>query len=289
QTIAYLSSMLIIFLVGLKDDLLGGAGPYEKLFMQILAVVIMFDFCDLRIFSVSSKELQFYSCLDLAIVVFLMLIVINSFNFIDGINGLSGMIGLVSNLSFGCYTNDSSFALISFSMVGAIAGFLTLNFTKGKVFMGDTGAMLIGFGTAVGAFRFVNMKSDPIAFNGDIGFRLMLVFVLLIIPVLDLIRVTLIRFFHGKSLFVGDRNHIHHKIKDLGFKDTQVVSILMAFNLLMFVVAFKTNEKWPYSWCFILPIIFALCHTVLTFLNGKRRSEKYKFRDVFLKDTLGLH
>jgi UDP-GlcNAc:undecaprenyl-phosphate GlcNAc-1-phosphate transferase len=142
----------------------------------------------------------------------------NAFNLIDGIDGLAGGLGFMSLVTLGLFltmSGDNNTALIAFALAGAILAFLYFNFNPARIFMGDTGSLILGFVIAVLAVRLlqVNIASGhPVLPHAPV-FLLGIV----LIPVFDTLRVFAIRIWNGKSPFSADKTHIHHLLTNNGF------------------------------------------------------------------------
>jgi UDP-N-acetylmuramyl pentapeptide phosphotransferase/UDP-N-acetylglucosamine-1-phosphate transferase len=149
------------------------------------------------------------------------------------VDGLAGSLGLMSSALFGIYfldINMPSYYILAFSLCGSLLAFLIFNFQPAKIFMGDTGSLLIGTINAILAIKFINIAGSsevayPVESSPAIGFTILL------IPLLDTLRVFSIRIFKRRSPFSPDRNHIHHLLLDRGFSHRAITLILLTFNL----------------------------------------------------------
>jgi UDP-GlcNAc:undecaprenyl-phosphate GlcNAc-1-phosphate transferase len=286
---ALIASLIIIFSLGLKDDLLGGAVPYEKITAQLLAIIILviFNGQSLNLDLHSDEATALSKLRKFALPVVLMLFIVNAFNFIDGINGLAGVLGVLINVFVGSYLimwGENEFGVSAFIIAGSTAGFLIYNFSPGKVFMGDSGAMIIGLITGAMCLRFINMSHG----NSELQFSspIMIVCSLLIVPTFDVLRIFFIRAIHGRPLLIGDRNHIHHRLCDLGMRDYQAVLILILFTVICLFTVILGEGLGLLT---ISAALFSLCtisNTVLSYLRGRCHSSSYKFSDVLFIDTL---
>jgi UDP-N-acetylmuramyl pentapeptide phosphotransferase/UDP-N-acetylglucosamine-1-phosphate transferase len=175
---------------------------------------------------------------------FTIMVIINAFNLIDGINGLSGSLGTLISLTMGTWfflIDRTDLAIIAFSLAGATIAFLRYNFTPARIFMGDTGSMLIGIISAILVIEFIEVHSQiqgsPYAFKAVPAVAIGI----LILPLFDTLRVFVDRLVRGKSPFHPDRSHIHHLLLDSGLTHTQATMILVIVNLafIIFVVYFQ--------------------------------------------------
>jgi UDP-N-acetylmuramyl pentapeptide phosphotransferase/UDP-N-acetylglucosamine-1-phosphate transferase len=172
--------------------------------------------------------------------------IINAFNLIDGINGLAGSVGLIACLAWGSWfwaVNDPAFAMIAFSLAGAIVAFLKYNFTPARIFMGDTGSLLIGTVCAILAIDFIETNHQFSAVPG-LSFKAgpAIATSVLILPLYDTMRVFVRRLAAGRSPFHPDKNHIHHLLLDSGLTHMQATAVLVAVNMLFITTATLLNR-----------------------------------------------
>ncbi|WP_158640671.1 MraY family glycosyltransferase [Anseongella ginsenosidimutans] len=240
-----LASGVIIFTIGLKDDLVG-MDPYKKFAAQILAAFIIAYLADIRITSFYgmlgiydiSKELSY------AVSILFIVFTTNAFNLIDGIDGLAGSIGIIVCSTFGIVfyqMGDTGFALIAFALIGAILGFMRFNVSPAKIFMGDSGSYTIGFVIATLAILFVELNKYDLTVNPQPFVKSVPAVALgvLIIPIFDTIRVFFMRIVKGTSPFIADRNHLHHRLIDIGLSHTQATLALSGVNIFFVLLAFQ--------------------------------------------------
>src|SRR5690606_12047580 len=194
------ASGLLIFLVGLKDDL-AALNPYKKFLAQSITALIVVYFADIRLTS-------FYGVFGIHEIdpvvsypfsTLLIVFIINAFNLIDGINGLLGSVSLVVSLTFGYIffqMQEYGLAILAVSMAGSVLGFLHYNVGKARIFMEDAGAYTIGFIISVLAIQFIelNKPSEIIPLVESFGQSVPAIAIaILIIPIFDTLRVIVIR------------------------------------------------------------------------------------------------
>jgi UDP-GlcNAc:undecaprenyl-phosphate/decaprenyl-phosphate GlcNAc-1-phosphate transferase len=229
----FLAASVVIFYLGLKDDIIV-ISPLKKFIGQVLAAFILIYYGNLQISNMHGF-LGIYNLpqtFSLLFTYLTVIVIINSFNLIDGIDGLAGSLGLLSTSVFGIYfvsIGNNADAVLAFSLAGAILSFLIFNFQPARIFMGDTGSLLIGLINAVLVIKFINIAADPatsihIAAAPAVGFGILMV------PLLDTLRVFGIRMFKRRSPFSPDRNHIHHLFLDNGFSHRTIAILLLAVN-----------------------------------------------------------
>jgi UDP-GlcNAc:undecaprenyl-phosphate GlcNAc-1-phosphate transferase len=229
-------ALSVIFFIGVRDDLV----PLRwmiKLMGQIMAASLLIFLFDLRIKSFYGL-FSIYELPDIVsylLTYFTIIVITNSFNLIDGLDGLAGTIATLSLIAFGVWfflIDDFIFSILSFSMVGAIFAFLIFNWEPSEVFMGDTGALVIGMMLAMLTIRFIDLNYNlpehyPYRFNASIGTAACFI----IIPLVDTLRIVLLRILKGQSPFKPDKSHIHHAIMRLGMTHSQTTLILAGAHL----------------------------------------------------------
>ena len=240
----FIAATMVIFFLGLKDDILV-ISPIKKFIGQVLAAFLIIYDGRVQIRSMHGffgiNELP--EMFSLLITYFAVIVIINSFNLIDGVDGLAGSLGLMSAALFGVYfleVNMPAYYILAFSLCGSLLAFLIFNFQPAKIFMGDTGSLLIGTINAVLVIKFINVANSsdvsfPIESSPAIGFAI------LMIPLLDTLRVFSIRIFKRRSPFSPDRNHIHHLLLDRGFSHRSITLLLVSLNVGL--VAFVYLER----------------------------------------------
>jgi UDP-GlcNAc:undecaprenyl-phosphate/decaprenyl-phosphate GlcNAc-1-phosphate transferase len=216
------AGLVVLFFLGIKDDLYALA-PIKKLGSQVLASSLVVIGSDLRItdfFGIFGiQEIPYvWSVL---FTIFLFVALINSFNLIDGIDGLAGGIGMISSGGFGLWfiLNDYwSLACLSLSLSASLFAFLRYNFSDtSKIFMGDTGSLIVGYIVTILAVKFVQLNvSANYTFNSSLINAPVIAIVLLGVPIFDTLRVFGLRIIKGKSPFKADRLHLHHLLVDNG-------------------------------------------------------------------------
>jgi len=218
-----LVASIIIFFLGLKDDILGIA-PMKKLFGQIVAGLILIIPGNLRFtslhgfFEFGFLEISYISFVpSLLLTLFVIIVIINSFNLIDGIDGLAASVGMLTTVFFGIWfyvSGNEVYSLLSAATFGALLGFFRYNIfsKKYKIFMGDTGSLILGLMMVVQVILF-NEKNIGFTSAFTVKSAPAVSFAVLIIPLFDTMRVFIIRMLRGRSPFTADNNHIHHCLK----------------------------------------------------------------------------
>ncbi len=237
KLIALLTATLILLFLGIKDDLIAMA-PKKKFIGQLISSGIIIFFTDVRITSFDGLlgigELPYIASVLFTLFVFIL--VINAFNLVDGIDGLAGSIATISSVAFGIFflLNDNFLlALVSFILVGALLGFLRYNLSdKRKLFMGDSGSLFLGFLLAYQGISFLALNQTVNA-PFTVSNAPILLLAILSFPLLDTLRVFAIRIKEKRSPFSPDRNHIHHRLLDIGLTHIQATLFIAISNILL--------------------------------------------------------
>ncbi|MDD2983048.1 MAG: MraY family glycosyltransferase [Crocinitomicaceae bacterium] len=277
-----ITALTILFMVGLKDDLVNSS-PRVKLngqFMASFFVVLSPDF----IISNYHGFLGIYEVdpiISILISLLFLVFFINSFNLIDGLDGLASIIGIVVTSTFiflFMLMKDYFFAGLSLVTVSMLFAFLRFNLTNGKlkIFMGDCGSLNIGL--IIGALSLRFLANEPIDIDSRIFSpenRILFIFSVLIIPLLDTFRVMTVRILNGDSPLKADRNHLHHLLLDF-FKSHILVSLFLGvLNLtviFIFIAISKTNSiKFVSSVMVLTTIIIIFGFYLINTINKKNK------------------
>jgi len=231
-----LVSILIVFIVGLIDDL-RQITAFKKLIGQIIATLILIFFGDLQIDSMHGV-LGVYDLpiwISTLFTIFVVIVITNGFNLIDGVDGLAGGVGVIATSCFGFVSvmiGQNDMALIAFTLSGALIGFLKYNYYPARIFMGDTGSLVVGMilsVLAINTIKFGLITEDfKLPNKGPL-----LAIVILAIPLFDSLRVFIVRTSKGVGPFSPGRDHIHHALLDLGFGHKRTALILYFISTLL--------------------------------------------------------
>jgi UDP-N-acetylmuramyl pentapeptide phosphotransferase/UDP-N-acetylglucosamine-1-phosphate transferase len=167
-----------------------------------------------------------------------MLVIINAFNLIDGVDGLAAILGLFSTLFLGIvfwFQGDKTHALIAFVSASSLLAFLLYNWSPAKIFLGDTGSLLIGLINAVLVIRFISTRSA--ISQSDFPAAPAVGIALLFIPMADMLRLVIVRMVHGNSPFEPDMQHFHHLLLGKGLTHRQVTLFILGLNALFVIYA----------------------------------------------------
>ncbi|GAB1463060.1 MraY family glycosyltransferase [Pedobacter sp.] len=285
-----IASSILLFALGLKDDIYG-VSPSTKLALQILVALILVGLGDFKlsslygVFNIWDVPPVAGAVFSIALIIFIN----NAFNLIDGVDGLAGSVGALVSLCFGVMFvlgNDVAYAFISFALLGAILGFLVFNYPPAKIFMGDTGSLIIGLVSAVLAIKFIEINKVGLPGGPTFSSAPAIAVAVLIVPIFDSLRIFFIRVINRKSPFHGDRNHIHHRLLRLGLNAKQIILVAIVFNASIIALTIWLSHLGNFVLIFLQIGICMVFNAVLTYIKGKKQTKSYSIKDVFLKDTL---
>ena len=222
---------------------------------------------------------------------FTIIVITNAFNLIDGVDGLAGSLGLVTTLAFGIYftmAGQIAYGVLAFGLAGSILGFLIYNFSPAKIFMGDTGSLLIGLINAILVIKFINIAgaagaSIPIATAPAIGFAVLMV------PLFDTLRVFAIRIISRRSPFSPDRNHVHHFLLDLGFSHRQIALSCSAAAVSFIAIAVLMNWLNINTTAIIAVLLAVSCSMTALIFKLRQKSKTSFLSNTVDKDIIKTH
>lgn len=276
QDFKYLvASMFILFFMGLKDDIIG-MGPAKKLLIHILVGFILVVMADIRItnFNGLLGLYEIPSSVSLFLSMFVYIVIVNAINLIDGVDGLAGGIGLISSLTFAFWfyqTGDLPLVLLALGLAGALSGFLVFNFNPARIFMGDSGSLIIGVVLYVLTVKMIEFDESLINTTIIGPSKPVMAMAILCYPLIDTLRVFTKRVLKGRSPFSADKNHIHHKLLSLGLSHKQTVLILYLYTILIIGLAFSVPKENPnFSLIIVGGVAFILSQIVFLI---KRKSK----------------
>ncbi|MBR6017406.1 MAG: undecaprenyl/decaprenyl-phosphate alpha-N-acetylglucosaminyl 1-phosphate transferase [Paludibacteraceae bacterium] len=239
-----LIGVFTIVAVGLVDDILI-LSPLGKLLGEVLAAIAMIGFADLRITHLHGLlGIEQISVLPSYLIsLFVLVAIINAINLIDGIDGLASGLGMIYCLFFAIYfmlVGETAWAIMAISLIGSLAVYFIFNVFghKQKIFMGDSGALLLGYVLSAFVFHFCELNAYnqvPVPFHMSAAPAVAIC--VLTVPIFDTIRVSLTRIKHRKSPFRPDKNHIHHLLLRTGLNHLQTTGILLTISLCFIVLA----------------------------------------------------
>ena len=231
---SFLAGLVIIYLVGIIDDLVGLSAS-TKFSAQIVAACLL-PITGLYINNLYGLfgiyEIPYWA--GVCFTIFAIVFIVNAINLIDGIDGLAGSISLVALGGFLGYfvfydVFRYTYTMLAAGMMGALVAFLYYNMfgkaeNNNKIFMGDSGSLSLGYTLGFFAIK-TAMDNTAIWPSRPEAFQLPLT--LLFVPIADVVRVVLYRMYHRKPLFDADKNHIHHKLMRAGLNQHQALACIL--------------------------------------------------------------
>ncbi|MBN1985429.1 MAG: undecaprenyl/decaprenyl-phosphate alpha-N-acetylglucosaminyl 1-phosphate transferase [Prolixibacteraceae bacterium] len=268
-----IAAVILMFFIGMKDDLLI-ISARKKFSVQVFAAVILITLGNVRFTSLHGifgiYDIHYF--VSLLVSLFVMIAIINAFNLIDGIDGLASGLAIVASAVFGIWfflAGKIQFSIMSFALMGSLAGFFLYNVFghRNKLFMGDTGSLIIGLVISTLAIKFNEFnifKTTVVSVYSAPSIS----FAVIIVPLIDTLRVITIRLMQKKSPFSPDKNHIHHRLLELVPNHLQVTLILIIATVFMTGVALLFNNMGlnitiQFALMFTLGILFSFIPSVL--------------------------
>ena len=273
-----LGACTLIAVVGVLDDLLD-LDWMVKLGAQLAAAgllawngiqIVSLPFGDTLI--VGSPTVNF------VLTVFLMTLVMNAVNFVDGLDGLVAGVAIIANAAFFIYTQlltaqtgaDSSItlaALIAATIVGISAGFLPFNWHRASMFMGDTGALLIGLLMATSTVS-VTGQLNPAQLDQKLVLAsyipIILPIAVLAVPLADFTLAVCRRLLAGKSPFEADRKHLHHRLLDMGHSPLQAVMIFYLWTVMVSLACLLVFVTQSFFWPAVVVVVGGVVCMIIT-------------------------
>lgn len=288
-TISFFFSITVLTVLGIIDDLKDLSAKYKFVVQIALATIIALS--GIRITSLEGLfgiyELPLYAQYNFTILGIVG--ITNAFNLIDGIDGLAGGIGFMSLISLGLFLTligDANTALIAFSLAGGILAFLYFNLNPAKIFMGDTGSLVLGFVISVLCIRLMQVNAQ--ATSTILQSAPVFVFSIVLIPVFDTMRVFVTRTWKGGSPFVADKTHIHHLLTNQEYSHGFSAKLICIIHGIILLVAFQlqdVQQEWALAILVVLMIMITYFLQKFSVLNNfwsslfDRKENFFKMRD----------
>lgn len=276
------TASVILFFTGIYDDIMN-MRPSKKLVAQLVASAIAVMLADVRITSlhgVPGMEQLSYP-VSVGLTVFCCTFFINVFNFMDGIDGLASTLAILYTGMLGiffAFMGSRYLTGISLSLMGATAGLFWFNRPPARIYMGDTGSMLLGFSIFILSVCCMYMASTPLISATPLqvhteGGMTMILLAMLSVPVYDALRVFLLRALRGISPLRADRLHLHYYLLDAGFSHTGAVGVLAGTNIAVILCAWCLQDVYPLITLTCMAVIITLVVCGVWVLRKKKLAE----------------
>ncbi len=249
-----------------------------KIIAQLFAATIIIDLGDIRLHGFYGlfgiTDIGYFGSDILSI--FVIIAIVNAFNLIDGIDGLAASVGILASTVFGTWffmAGHIQLAIMACAMIGALLAFFRFNVfsKKYKIFMGDIGSLLLGFIMAIFAVKFNDLNgslgADPIRVYAAPAVSI----AILIVPIYDTVRVSIIRLYHGRSPFRADREHVHHYLVELTGSHRKTTLIIIIGNIVFIGIAFLLSDLRNYQLTLIMLGLASLASYIPFKLVQKKR------------------
>lgn len=282
--VSFFFAISVLFGLGIMDDLKDLSAKYKFIIQLGLAALIALSGIRITSFGgllgigdlpVSAQ----YTFTILAIVG-----ITNAFNLIDGIDGLAGGLGFMSLVTLGIFltmSGDVNTALIAFALAGGILAFLYFNFNPAKIFMGDTGSLLLGFVIAVLAIRLLQVNISAAA--PVIQHAPLFILGVVLIPVFDTVRVFATRIWNGKSPFEADKTHIHHLLTNKGYSHSFAAKLICFIHGFILIEVYWLREL-RQEFILLILLAFMIILTIvlrnIRYVTNKRATDSLNIQKI---------
>jgi len=277
----FAAAVTVIFFLGIKDDILILSAS-KKFIGQLIAAGIIIKFGDVRLTNMCGflgfHEIPYTTSVILTL--FTVIVITNSFNLIDGVDGLAGSLGIMTTLVFGVYFFFAGpatlpFSVMAFALTGATTAFLIYNYSPAKIFMGDTGSLLLGMVNSILVIKFITVASNPVS-NFPVASAPAVGVAILMIPLFDTMRVFGLRILSRRSPFSPDRTHIHHFLLDLGLSHRMVTLTCVSANIGFILLAYSLRDMGTTSLIGILVLTAFVFIGAIYFSRPKQKLAEQK-------------
>lgn len=242
----FAAALTLLFFTGLKDDLVD-LSAFKKLQVEIIAAMLI-------IFGSGMTITNFYGVFGIyeipywvgvLLTTFTVIVIVNSYNLIDGIDGLAAGVGAIATIFFGIgfyVAGEYAMAVMASVLVVALLTYLKFNFNPAQIFMGDTGSLVVGFLLAVLAIKFVGLNESTSYVEVFGATSSIIPVAILALPLFDTITVFYKRLRRGDSPFKPGQDHIHHSIIKMGFGQKSTAIILYGCSTFITLIAFSLRS-----------------------------------------------
>ena len=267
------AALLIIYLVGLFDDIVGVKYRAKFLVQIIAALMIILSGTYLKSFYLLDGIQTFPLWFAVPLTTLLIVFIINAINLIDGINGLASMLSIIALIVYGVIfylVEDYLYSAICLTTVGALVPFWFHNVfgirkrTTTRIFMGDCGTLVIGFILSIMAIKVWNISGDG-SVHVDSNICHILACTVLFVPCIDVVRVVLRRMRNRKPLFLPDNSHIQHKIMSLGLTPRNALWIILSIQIFFIILNMLLSPLMNILYILTIDIVvWTVMHVILT-------------------------
>lgn len=223
-------AVLIVFALGIYDDI-KGAEAVKKFLLQIIAAILIyfagFKIAEISVPFIGTKSLGF-DFLSFLLTILWVVGVTNAVNIMDGLDGLAVGVSFFAALSMGVLAFMSAqyhIVVMIAVLLGAMIGFYPFNFPRARIYLGDSGSMVIGFLLAVLSISGTHRKVS-------LAMALMIPIIILFLPILETVVTIARRVYRRQNIFTGDTDHFHYRFLKKGFSETKATLLLIFISFL---------------------------------------------------------
>jgi UDP-N-acetylmuramyl pentapeptide phosphotransferase/UDP-N-acetylglucosamine-1-phosphate transferase len=278
----FILSVVLLLFIGVKDDLLS-ITPTKKIVVQLISGTILCIFTNIKITNfhglIGIREIPVWG--SFLVTIFLVLVIVNSFNLIDGIDGLASSLGIIASTAYGFWfllSRDFGYAIMSSALTGSLLIFLFFNVSNGrnKIFMGDTGSLTVGFILTVMTIHFNEINSNVNALV-KLHSAPSVSIAILIVPLFDTIRVMIARIIRKRPIFKADNRHIHHMLLRAGFSHYKSTLLISLANIMMIIMAYLLDSI-GILWLGLVLLLTSMVLTSFVYIRVAKQ-EKWNWDD----------
>jgi UDP-N-acetylmuramyl pentapeptide phosphotransferase/UDP-N-acetylglucosamine-1-phosphate transferase len=271
MTLSLFFALIVLFITGIFDDLKDLRASLKFLIQIIVALIIAYFGFKIESLNGVFGIYEMHPVAQYAFSVFLIVGLTNAFNLIDGIDGLAGGLAFINSMVMGSillYQDNITFGVLAITFAGSLLGFLIFNFNPAKIFMGDTGSLLVGFLMAI--FGIVVIQGGFTLAASSVSHTASLTVVvvgILLLPVYDTLRVFTERILKKSSPFKPDRTHVHHLLIETGANHKKAAILLYISDIVIISLAFVLKD---YNPSLSIILLFILAAVLSESINLKR-------------------
>lgn len=254
---------MMLYLIGIMDDIVGVGYRYKFIVQFIAAAILAFSGSWINtlggLFGIWSIPVW----IGIPFTIFVIIYITNAINLIDGIDGLASGLSIIAMIVFSLtfiFQHEYIYALLAFATLGVLLPFWFYNvfgYTRHhhKLFMGDTGSLTLGYILSFIVIKFCTVS--PATTEHD-DFGVIIAISALFIPLLDVVRVVINRIARGKSPFLPDRSHIHHKLLDTGMRPKLTMLTILSMSVLFIILNVLLSKHINITILLILDVVLWL-------------------------------
>lgn len=254
---------MMLYLIGIMDDIVGVGYRYKFIVQFIAAAILAFSGSWINTLGGLFGIWSIPAWIGIPFTIFVIIYITNAINLIDGIDGLASGLSIIAMIVFSLtfiFQHEYIYALLAFATLGVLLPFWFYNvfgYTRHhhKLFMGDTGSLTLGYILSFIVIKFCTVSSATTEHD---NFGVIIAISALFIPLLDVVRVVINRIARGKSPFLPDRSHIHHKFLDTGMRPRLTMLTILSMSVLFIILNVLLSKHINITILLILDVVLWL-------------------------------